>query len=182
MNATEADGYVVYSTPQSTNTTAVDVGNVTQYTLEGLVPGNTCNITVRAYQDLLGPESDNITLPLKAGILILYICYITEIILYPIVMILPLGWSLLSNRTNPVAQYRVYCSAAYVIPEYIVWRKNGTVVMNSTSTTISHQLVDAATDNYTNTLTVTGDHHTQTISCGAEVESLSYQSEISING
>ena len=54
--------------------------------------------------------------------------------------------------------------------------------MNSTSTTISHQLVDAVTDNYTNTLTVTGDHHTQTISCGAEVESLSYQSEISING
>ena len=94
----------------------------------------------------------------------------------------PLNWSLLSNRTNPVAQYRVYCSAAYVIPEHIVWRKNDTVVMNSTSTTISQQLVDAATDNYTNTLTVTGDHHTQTISCGAEVESLSYQSEISING
>ena len=60
MNVTEADGYVVYSTqlPQSTNTTAVDVGNVTQYTLRGLVPGNTYNITVRAYQDLLGPESD----------------------------------------------------------------------------------------------------------------------------
>ena len=60
VNATEADGYVVYSTqlPQSTNTTAVDVGNVTQYTLGGLVPGNTYNITVRAYQDLLGPESD----------------------------------------------------------------------------------------------------------------------------
>ena len=110
---------------------------------------------------------------------------ITVIILYSIVIIQPLSWSLLSNRTNPVAQYRVYCSAAYVIPEHIVWRKNATaqaVVMNSTSTTISHQLVDAATDNYTNTLTVTGDHHTQTISCGAEVESLSYQSDISING
>ena len=100
------------------------------------------------------------------------------------VLLQPLSWSLLSNINthSPVAQYRVYCSAAYVIPEHIVWRKNGTVVMNSTSTTISHQLVDAATDNYTNTLTVTGDHHTQTISCGAEVESLSYQSEISING
>ena len=72
VNATEADGYVVYSTPQSTNTTAVDVGNVTQYTLEGLVPGNTYNITVRAYQDLLGPESDNITLILKAGIFVYF--------------------------------------------------------------------------------------------------------------
>ena len=107
---------------------------------------------------------------------------ITVIILYSIVIIQPLSWSLLSNRTDPVAQYRVYCSAAYVIPEHIVWRKNGTVVMNSTSTTISHQLVDAATDNYTSTLTVTGDRHTQTISCGAEVKSLSYQSEISISG
>ena len=70
VNATEADGYVVYSTTQSTNTTAVDVGNVTQYTLEGLVPGNTYNITVRAYQDLLGPESDDITLTLPAGIFV----------------------------------------------------------------------------------------------------------------
>ena len=96
----------------------------------------------------------------------------------------PLNLSLLSNRTNPVAQYRVYCSAAYVIPERIVWRKNGTVVMNSTSTTISHQLVDAATDNYTNTLTVIGDHHTQTISCGTEYDPIFYQnqSSITING
>ena len=68
MNATEADGYVVYSTPQSTNTTAVDVGNVTQYTLEGLVPGNTYNITVRAYQDLLAPESSSIQPKIPTGI------------------------------------------------------------------------------------------------------------------
>ena len=74
----------------------------------------------------------------------------------------------MSNRISPVAQYRVYCSASCVIPENIVWRKNGTAVMNSQSTAISHQLVDAANDNYTNTLTVTGDHHTQTISCEAE--------------
>ena len=61
MNATEADGYVVYSTqlPQSTNTTAVDVGNVTQYTLGGVKLFNNYkyNISVRAYQDLLGPMS-----------------------------------------------------------------------------------------------------------------------------
>ena len=182
MNATEADGYVVYSTPQSTNTTAVDVGNVTQYTLEGVVPGNTYNMTVRAYQDLLGPESDNITLTIPSGIAINFFSKMNFYNRsYSIVMILPLSWSLLSNRTNPVAQYRVYCSAAYVIPEYIVWRKNGTVVMNSTSTTISHQLVDAATDNYTNTLTVTGDHHTQTISCGVQHISVSFN-DITIYG
>ena len=79
VNATEADGYVVYSTAQlqSSNTTAVDVGNVTQYTLEGLVPGNTYNITVRAYQDLLGPESDDIVVDIFNGrnLLIYPICY-----------------------------------------------------------------------------------------------------------
>ena len=97
-------------------------------------------------------------------------------------MLQPLSWSLLSNRASPVAQYRVYCSAAYVILEHIVWRKNGIVVMNSTSTTIiSHQLVDAATDNYTNILTVTGDHHTQSISCGTEYDSVSSYNII-ING
>ena len=58
----------VHSYHNPLNTTAVDVGNVTQYTLGGLVPGNTYNITVRAYQDLLGPESDGIQLNISAGI------------------------------------------------------------------------------------------------------------------
>ena len=57
MDATEADGYVVYTT----NTTAIDVGNTTQYTLSGVILKSTYNITVRAYQDLLGPESDVIS-------------------------------------------------------------------------------------------------------------------------
>ena len=54
MNAADADGYVVYL---NTTTSAVDVGNVTQYTLGGLVPHQNYTITVRAYQDLLGPAS-----------------------------------------------------------------------------------------------------------------------------
>ena len=52
-----------------------------------------------------------------------------------------------------------------------MWRINGTIVLNSSSTTISHQLLDATIENYTNTLTVTGDHHTQTISCAANYRS-----------
>ena len=74
----------------------------------------------------------------------------------------------MSNRTSPMVQYRVYCTAAYVKPDHIIWRMNGTIVVNSSSTTISHQLLDEATDNYTNMLTVTGDHRTQTISCEAD--------------
>ena len=70
MNATDADGYVVYNRQLGTtvNTSAVDVGNVTQYTLRGLVPGNTYSITVRAYQDLLGPESAGIQPRISPGI------------------------------------------------------------------------------------------------------------------
>ena len=79
-----------------------------------------------------------------------------------------LNWSLLSHRTSPVVQYRVYCTAAYVKPDHIIWRMNGTIVVNSSSTTISHQLLDAVTNSYTNILTVTGDHHTQTILCGVD--------------
>ena len=184
MNATEADGYVVYSTqlPQSTNTTAVDVGNVTQYTLGGLVPGNLYNITMRAYQDLLGPESSNFKIVISNGKNTITDCssccnYGSAVIFQS------LSWSLLSNRTSPVAQYSVSCPAVYVLPDHIVWEKNGAIVVNSTSGTVSYQLVDAATDNYTNILTVTGDHHMQTISCSAVYDKRNFHSTtLTING
>ena len=57
MNAADADGYVVYYNTSTGSTSAVDVGNVTQYTLGGLAPQQNYTITVRAYQDLLGPAS-----------------------------------------------------------------------------------------------------------------------------
>ena len=56
MDAADADGYVVYYNTSTESTSAVDVGNVTQYTLGGLVPQQNYTITVRAYQDLLGPK------------------------------------------------------------------------------------------------------------------------------
>ena len=80
----------------------------------------------------------------------------------------PLNWSLVSDHTSPVLQYHVYCTAAYVKPGHIIWTMNGTDVVNSSSTTISHQLLNAVTNSYTNILTVTGDHRTQTISCAVD--------------
>ena len=75
----------------------------------------------------------------------------------------------MSERTSPEVQYRVYCPAIYVVPDHIMWRKNNADVVNSTSHTISHQLMDAVTDNYTNVLTVSGEEHqTQNITCQAE--------------
>ena len=61
VNASDADGYVVYYSTSTGSTSAVDVGNVTQYTLGGLAPGYHYNITVRAYQDLLGPGTTFVT-------------------------------------------------------------------------------------------------------------------------
>ena len=57
VNASDADGYVVYYNVSTESTSAMDVGSVTQYTLGGLALGYAYNITVRAYQDLLGPIS-----------------------------------------------------------------------------------------------------------------------------
>ena len=65
VNASDADGYIVnitlLSSAHTNNPTLVDVGNVTQYTLQ-LSNGTTFQLTVRAYQDLLGPASSPINI------------------------------------------------------------------------------------------------------------------------
>ena len=58
VDATDADGYVVYyNTTTGPDDSAVDVGDVTQYTLGRLQVFDTYNISIRAYQDLLGPAT-----------------------------------------------------------------------------------------------------------------------------
>ena len=53
-DTSDADGYVVYC-----NGTAKLVvgGDVKETTLAGLIPGTSYSITLRAYQDILGPPS-----------------------------------------------------------------------------------------------------------------------------
>ena len=63
----EMSCYVVNSTATNVPTTAVDVGNVTQYTLGGLDPGKQYSITVRAYQGLLGPGTSGVTSVIPSG-------------------------------------------------------------------------------------------------------------------
>lgn len=60
VNASDADGYVVYRNTSTGLTSGVDVGNVTQHTLTGLFPQQTYTISVRPYQDLLGPGSETV--------------------------------------------------------------------------------------------------------------------------
>ena len=56
----DVDGYIVNAS--SLNDYVIQQVNnnnsVSQSTLNGLLPGTTYNITVRAYQDILGPPSD----------------------------------------------------------------------------------------------------------------------------
>ena len=55
----DADGYVVNATSNThTVTQQVKGGSQNEMTLEELIPGTTYNITVRAYQDILGPASN----------------------------------------------------------------------------------------------------------------------------
>ena len=79
VNASDADGYIVnitlLSSAHTNNPTLVDVGNVTQYTLK---TGTTFQLTVRAYQDLLGPASNSIS----NGIIIIILWLILLLKLY----------------------------------------------------------------------------------------------------
>ena len=66
MDATDADGYVVYynAGPEHKK----DVGNTFQSTLT-ILNGSSANITVhvRAYQDLLGPPSTGLSVETSEG-------------------------------------------------------------------------------------------------------------------
>ena len=69
----DADGYVVnVSSDTHTVTQQVKGGSQNMMTLNGLIPSTTYNITVRAYQDILGPASNAISVQtninLTAGI------------------------------------------------------------------------------------------------------------------
>ena len=50
----DADGYVVYYNGMAK---LVEGGDMKETTLDGLIPGTSYSITVRAYQDILGPPS-----------------------------------------------------------------------------------------------------------------------------
>ena len=51
-------------------TLQVKGGSQNEITLKGLIPAITYNITVRAYQDILGPASNVISVQTLSGILI----------------------------------------------------------------------------------------------------------------
>ena len=68
--SSDADGYVVNAASDThTVPQQVEGGSQNEMTLKGLIPATTYNITVRAYQDILGPASNAISVQtLSSGI------------------------------------------------------------------------------------------------------------------
>ena len=67
----DSDGYVVNATSDTHIVTQhVKGGSQNEITLKGLIPTTTYDITVRAYQDILGPASNAISIQTLSGILI----------------------------------------------------------------------------------------------------------------
>ena len=67
----DADGYVVNATSDThTLTQQVKGGSQNEMTLKGLIQATNYNITVRTYQDILGPASNVISVKTLSGILI----------------------------------------------------------------------------------------------------------------
>ena len=76
INSTDADGYVVNTTSEThTVTRKVKGGNQGTTTLEELKEATTYNITIRAYQDILGPVSNTISVQTYPGIANVIVSY-----------------------------------------------------------------------------------------------------------
>ena len=66
----DTDGYVVNASSLNDYVIQqVNGSSVNETTLNGLIPGTTYNITIRAYQDLLGPASE--PLSVTTGIILI---------------------------------------------------------------------------------------------------------------
>ena len=66
----DADGYVIYYASETSGpgmSVKVMGGSVTEHTLVDLIPGTLYNISIRAYQDILGPASDTISVMTNAS-------------------------------------------------------------------------------------------------------------------
>ena len=116
-------------------TQQVEGGSQNTTTLEGLRGGTSYNITIRAYQDLLGPASSPISVQ-TSGIISLFNTYIIICI-----VISSINWTLVSSITKlNNTQYRIDC---HIIVQNVDvhWLVNGTIKYSSISTNYNYSLL-----------------------------------------
>ena len=135
LNPTDADGYVVNATSDTAGTVTqqVEGGSQDTTTLRGLTGETTYNISVRAYQDILGPASSTISEQTYPSIIVYYISEY-----YVISVILSINWTLVSSITElNNTQYHINCLTTDVnATTDVYWLVNGVMKDNSMYTMI----------------------------------------------
>ena len=151
LDSSDADGYVVNVTSDTdtVQTVQVEGSSNNTITLNGLRVETTYNITIRAYQQLLGPASSTISVQTLPGIATAPVNVLVTFLMYFIV-INSINWTLVSSITQlNNTQYRIDClTTTDINPSTdVYWLVNGVMKNNSMYTPI-----DVLT--YNNTLLV----------------------------
>ena len=175
----DANGYVVNATSDThTVTQQVKGGSQNVMTLEELIPGTTYNITVRAYQDILGPASNTASIQtLSSGI---YDIKFNFSFVYNLV-ILSVNWTLtLSIIELQNTQYHIDCITTTVnVTTDVYWLVNGVMKNNSMYTLIDSDLLI-----YNNTLLVYPDPLgvSVNVTCIAMYKGVNYSDTVMLQG
>ena len=143
LNPTDADGYVVNATSDTAGTVTqqVEGGSQDTTTLRGLTGGTTYNISVRAYQDILGPASSTISEQTYPSIIVYYISEY-----YVISVILSINWTLVSSITElNNTQYHINCLTTDVNATTDVYWLVNRVMKNNSMYTIIDGLIYKST-------------------------------------
>ena len=156
-------------------TQQVKGGNQSTTTLKGLRVGTTYNITITAYQDILGPVSDVIsTQTYESGITNVIIRY-NEIY----VVILSIKWTLVSSITElENTQYHIDCQTTDAnATTDVYWLVNGVMQNNSMYTLIDNLI-------YNNTLLVYPDPLgvSVNVTCIAVYQGVKYSNTVILQG
>ena len=176
----DADGYVVNATSDThTVTQQVEGGSQNVMTLKELMPTTTYSITVRAYQDILGPASDTTSVQtLFSGI------YGTEVyfnLCFVFLAILSVNWTFISSITKlQNTQYHINCMTTTVnVTTDVYWLVNGVIKYNSMYT-----LIDSDLFIYNNTLLVYSDPLgvSVNITCIAMYKGVKYSDTVILQG
>ena len=174
----DADGYVVNATSDThTVTRQVNGGSQNEMTLKGLILGTTYYITVRAYQDILGPASNVISVQTLSGTAMSINLFIVKIFS----VISSINWTFVSSITKlQNTQYHIECMTTTVnVTTDVYWLVNGVMKYNSMYTLIDSDLLI-----YNNTLLVYPDSLgvSVNVTCIAMYKGVNYSETVILQG